>query len=278
MRKRLPFRESIIALSFSVLIIALIGCTGPPGLPGEPGLPGNPGNPGEPGPQGAPGAPGLPGLPGEPGNPGAPGEPGKQGPAGPAGSPGVSPEAALAVSEGVITLDQSFAVWGSGFRVGEPVTIFLVVDGGNQANIGGATANESGAFVASIGSIGGSSSPGVRTVLAQGADGSTASAPVMIVAVAAMQPSPSSSLVVDIVEPGGEVTIRGAGFKSGEFVSFTAVAAVGGDDKILSGSQANASGAVEVTVSVNVEAGIYTLKALGDHGSEATTVLAVIEK
>ncbi len=278
MRKRLPFRESILALSFSVAIVALIGCAGAAGLPGESGLPGNPGNPGEPGPQGSQGSAGLPGLPGEPGNPGAPGEPGKVGPQGPPGSPGTSPEAALAVSQGVITLDQSFAVWGSGFRVGEPVTVFLIVDGGNQANIGGATANESGAFVASIASIGGSSSPGVRTVLAQGSDGSIASAPIMVVEVAAMRPSPSSSLVVDIVEPGGEVTIRGAGFRAGEFVSFTAVAAVGGDDKILSGSQANDSGAVGVTVSVNIDAGIYTLKALGDQGSEATTVLAVIEK
>lgn len=292
MRKPIPSRGIVLALIFSVSLIALLACRGPAGAPGSAGLPGNPGAPGASGPAGPPGAPGLPGISGEPGNPGDPGEPGMPGEPGAAGTSGESPEAALMVSKPFLTLDESFMVAGSGFNIGEPVTLFLVVDNNNQRNIGGVTANESGAFQTNIASIGGSSSPGVRTLLAQGTDGSMASIPILVLSSPDLMPSPSTSIVVivngamltedatdDSTNIQFDVTIMGAGFVADEFVSFTALAAVEGDDKIIVGSQSNASGAVEAMVQKLVlKSGIYTLKAMGDQGSEATGVLAVMEK
>lgn len=292
MRKRFHPVGIILALLFSMSAIALVACEGPKGPPGDPGLPGlsgNPGNPGLAGPQGPPGLPGEPGLPGRPGNPGNPGLAGPPGPPGPPGAQGVagiSPEAAIAVSKATLTMDQPLDVWGSGFQPGELVVVRLLIDEKNQQIIGKgvgsqAAADASGAWSFSVSSIGGSAAvkaaaPGVRTLLAVGTGGTRASVPVTIVAKAVAATAPSTSLVVGVAVKGGTTTIWGAGFKPKEGVSFVAVGAAAGKDTIVGGQSANDSGALQVDVTISLDPGIYTLKAVGDQGSEATAPLVVV--
>ena len=278
MRERIRSKGFIAALLISVLVFALVACEGPAGPAGLPGLPGNPGNPGPEGSQGPQGDPGMPGLPGNAGEPGNPGPPGPQGLQGPAGADAVSPEAALAISKGVMALGEPFEVWGSGFRVGEPVLIRFIADNSNQPILGNATANAAGSFSASFAGIGGSTTRGIRAIAAIGADGSVASVPVMIVATSSPDPSPSSSLLVAEVATGDATTIWGAGFIAGESVSVTALSAgVGGTDIILVGGEANDSGALMLSVTISLDPGIYTAQALGNEGSQATAPLVVVE-
>ena len=147
------------------------------------------------------GPPGPLGTPGNPGNPGDPGDPGRQGfqAEGTPRSPVVhngSPEAAIMVSSGVMSVDEPLTIAGSGFLPGEPVTLVLVVDDIVSFVIGGRTAeqptaNAAGAFAVSFESISGEGrgargalerAPGIRTIRAEGEDGSRASAPVMSLA------------------------------------------------------------------------------------------------
>ena len=282
MRKRFPVKGVAIALLSSVLFIVLVACTGDPGASGLPGVPGNPGNPGAAGAQGDPGAPGLPGAPGNPGNPGPPGAPGPAGATGPAGADAVSPEARIVVSKSTIGADgDSFSVWGSGFRANEPVILLLRVDArkGGGIILAGAngpqvSANEAGAFSFSTSFDGlGASALGFRTMLADGVDGSRASAPVRIVESAAPE---SSSLAVAATVVGENIKIWGAGFASGEAVSIVAVAASAGQDRILVGSTANSSGAFAVESPNPLAIGVYSAQAIGNMGSEATAPLVIV--
>ena len=286
MRKHFPSRGLITALLFSMFLTVLLACEGPAGPGGLPGVPGNPGNPGFAGVQGPPGDPGLPGNPGNPGNPGPPGHQGPPGPPGPAGQDAVSPEARIVVSKSSLTLDEPVSVWGSGFLIGETVTLILVIDG--QSLVVGdedrfhAQANASGAFTLSLDSLGGSDilaadATGIRTLLAVGGVGSVASAPVMITTTA-MSTSPATSLLARPVQPGEDTTIWGGGFMPSEAVSIVAVAAAAGEDRIIIGTQANASGAFSVDAEINLVLGIYTLWATGDMGSEASSHLLVATK
>ena len=284
------------------------GPWGPPGLPGLPGLPGNPG------PQGNPGEPGLAGLPGNPGNPGALGPQGPSGPPGPTGPQGgeaLSPEAAILLSSGVMSVDQPLSIAGSGFLPGEPVTLVLVIDDIVSYVVGGRTAeqpvaNAAGAFSVSFDSIRGDGSgergalervPGIRTVRAIGEDGSRAAAPVMITSANAPVTSVASSLVVnrELVlndETNGlEVIVAatGAGFMPGEAVTVTIINFRPGDAaKILIGGVANDSGAFSLTTTlagspptegadaeIPIWPGVYTVLAEGAHGSGATGVLVI---
>ena len=289
MRRRFSMKGMIIALVSSILMIALIACQGPPGEAGLPGLPGNPGNPGEPGPQGAKGDPGEPGLPGNPGNPGNPGPPGPAGPPGQQGPPGVSPEASISVDKmQLATSDDPFTVMGSGFQANEPVTLTLVVDGDTSIVVGGArgaqvTANESGAFMRSFDEIGGAQSVqdqamGVKSLLAVGAGDSRASAAVMIASAPAPEMSVSTSLLAGAAELGSQIQVWGAGFMPGEAVTMIAVgAAEGANDRILVGATANPSGSFTVDSPNPLDAGIYTLRAVGNRGSMSTAPLVVVE-
>ena len=287
MRKHFPSRGLFTALLFSVFLTVLLACEGPSGSAGLPGAPGNPGNPGLAGAQGPPGDAGLPGNPGNPGNPGPPGLLGPPGPPGPAGQDAVSSEARVVVSKSSLTMDESVTVWGSGFLIGESVTLILVIDGQNQLVVGDADrfqteANISGAFSVSFDSLGGSDdivamAPGIRTLLAMGGFGSVASTPVMITT-AAMSTSPATSLAAGAVEPGDDTTIWGAGFMANEAVSIVAVAGADGEDRIIIGTQANASGAFSVDAEINLALGIYTLWASGDMGSQASAALLVALK
>lgn len=284
MRKRFPSRGTIIALLFSVFVIGLLACRGPAGAPGLPGLPGNPGNPGPAGPSGPPGEPGFPGLPGNPGNPGPPGVAGPPGPPGPQGPAGVSPEARIEISKTTLTMNEEVELWGSGFRPGEPVVILLQIDQTLQRAFGGergaqVTANAAGAFNISFDAIGGAEAtqaraPGQRSVVAQGADGSRASVPVVIVT-APRNPSPFAGLFANATESGGDTIVTGSGFRASEFVTVSALAVSAGQDRILVGGPVNEFGAFQMEATVNLEPGVYSLVAVGDQGSEAAAALVV---
>ena len=247
------FVVPVVLLLLLFLLTALGPCTGPQG---EPGLPGLPGNPGDPGPQGEFGIPGLHGAPGEPGKHGQPGPQGPEGPPGPPGEDGLRPEAAIMVSSGVMSVDEPLRIAGAGFLPGEPVTLLLVIDDIVRYIIGGRTAgqpvaNAAGAFSVSFESIRGEGrgergalrrALGIRTVRAEGEDGSRASAPVYITSINAPVTSVLSSLVVEAEtvlnwEATGLdvlITATGAGFIPGEAVMITIIDAKPGADKIWS--------------------------------------------
>lgn len=280
MKSRFPIRVLVTTLLSSILVFALIACQGPPGEPGLPGLPGNPGNPGEAGPQGEPGAPGLPGLPGNPGNPGAPGPPGPAGPPGANGIDGVSPQAMVSLSKSsVAAAGDPVVVTGSGFIPGEPVELSLVVDPDSSVmpDGGSVQANASGAFRASLAELGAGDASGVLTFLAEGADGSLASTPVRIVSSPVSVTAVDSSLSADVTPAGQAAMVAGAGFMADEAVTLSVVGVAGGSDRILVGTNANASGAFMVDAPNPLEVGVYTLRAVGSKGSTATTPLVVCQ-
>ena len=301
------FVVPVVLLLLLFLLTALGPCTGPQG---EPGLPGLPGNPGDPGPQGEFGIPGLHGAPGEPGKHGQPGPQGPEGPPGPPGEDGLRPEAAIMVSSGVMSVDEPLRIAGAGFLPGEPVTLLLVIDDIVRYIIGGRTAgqpvaNAAGAFSVSFESIRGDGggergalerAPGIRTIRAEGEDGSRASAPVYITSINAPVTSVLSSLVVEAEtvlnwEATGLdvlITATGAGFIPGEAVMITLIDAKPGADKILVDGTANGSGAFSLSATLHgavpaegadpempIEPGVYTLLAEGGGGSESTDALVV---
>ena len=284
MSTRVSSKGIVVALLLSVSIFALIACTGPQGEPGEPGLAGNSGNPGNPGPQGPQGDPGLSGLPGAPSEAGKPGLQGPQGPQGEPGADAVSPEAALMISTGRLTVDEGFSVSGSGFQADEAVllTVGDKIIGGGAGAQGQATAE--GAFEIAFESMGVSVDAGPITVRAQGGAGSAATIPVTVIDTAPDTTSVSSSLASTPVSPGQDTTLYGAGFLPGEFVS---VVLVGADkDSVVGGGVANDSGAFSFTGRAPISAdgvpvfgvGVYTLFAQGDMGSEATAPLLIAAK
>ena len=282
---RLPSKGIIAALLFPALVIVLLACTGPagpPGLPGLPGSPGAPGNPGEPGLQGGQGPQGVSGLPGLPGNPGKPGSPGAPGVTGPAGADAVSTQADIVLSRSVLAASESFAVWGSGFRAFEPITLYVRVESSPRLILGGgsglqATANKAGAFSASFSGMGPMEATGIGAIFADGSDGSTASVAVMVVTTPVKVASPSSSLVAGVAETGGETTIWASGFKPGESAIIVAVGAASGLDRIIIGATANDFGAFTADALIPLDPGVYTLKAVGSQGSEASAPLVVVE-
>ena len=89
----------------------------------------------------------------------------------------------------------------------------------------------------------------------------------------------SSSLAVGVVEPAGDATFLGAGFVADESVIIVAVGAgLTGGDIILVGDNANSVGAFSLTATINLDEGIYSLRATGGSGSVATAPLLVAEK
>ena len=87
-----------------------------------------------------------------------------------------------------------------------------------------------------------------------------------------------AALVVNPVEPDGDTIIWGAGFQPNESVSISAIAASGGQDMIIVGDRANASGAFQIDATINLETGVYTLMAVGDQDTVAVTPLLVASK
>jgi len=282
MGKLFSLQALLTALVFSVMLFVLSACAAP--AAGQPGLPGNPGSPGISGAQGPQGEPGLPGL---PGNPGPAGAPGLQGPAGPDGSDAVAPEGNIAVSKSRVTMSEAFSVSGSGFQPNEPVVIQLRIDSTLSPIIGGGrgsqvTANGAGAFEVSFDFVSEkaaiiSRAGGPSTVFAQGGSGSKASAPVTIVSSSSPVGAVSASLAATPAADGISI-VYGAGFAPGGMVSIIAVGAADGVDKILAGGEVNASGAFQIDVKVDLDAGLYTLIAKGSSNSEATAPLLIADK
>lgn len=290
MRLRYPDNFLRTILISSVFSIAVLACTGPTGDPGMPGIQGKPGGPGAAGPQGIPGQQGMPGIPGMPGNPGPPGIPGIEGPPGSAGAPADSPSAGIVVNKPIIGLtDDPFTVRGSGFDPGEPITLLLHLDPEKQIILGGALgaqiqANDSGAFSINFDEIGGDVSNlssvaiGIRTLLAIGLGGARATAPVEIAQLGIPETSVSTSLAAAATIVGDNISIWGAGFVEYESVTLVAVAASSGEDNVLVGTRANDSGAFMIESANSLTVGVYTIKAIGDMGSEATAPLAIVEE
>tara|TARA_B100000029_G_scaffold206932_1_gene204678 strand:- start:135 stop:983 length:849 start_codon:yes stop_codon:yes gene_type:complete len=282
MGKLFSLRALSTALVFSAMLFVISACAG---AAGNPGLPGNPGSPGLPGAQGPQGEPGLPGL---PGNPGPAGAPGLQGPAGVAGADAVAPEGSITVSKSKITMSEGFSVSGSGFNANEPVVLQLRIDSTLSPIIGGGrgsqvTANGAGAFEVSFDFVSEkaaivSRAGGPSTVFAQGASGSRASAPITVVSASSPAGTVSASLAATPAETGGTSIVYGAGFAAGEMISIIGVGAADGVDKILAGGEANASGAFQIDVKADLDAGLYTLTAKGSSNSEATAPLLVADK
>ena len=282
MGKLFSLRALSTALVFSAMLFVISACAG---AAGNPGLPGNPGSPGLPGAQGPQGEPGLPGL---PGNPGPAGAPGLQGPAGVAGADAVAPESSITVSKSKITMSEGFSVSGSGFNANEPVVLQLRIDSSLSPIIGGGrgsqvTANGAGAFEVSFDFVSEkaaivSRAGGPSTVFAQGASGSRASAPITVVSASSPAGTVSASLAATPAETGGTSIVYGAGFAAGEMISIIGVGAADGVDKILAGGEANASGAFQIDVKADLDAGLYTLTAKGSSNSEATAPLLVADK
>lgn len=190
----------------------------------------------------------------------------------------VSPQARIMVDKPTLTVEESFMVAGSGFQPTESVVLLLVVSDSLQPIIGSGSASAGGAFAVDIVSMDTNASPGVYTLLARGGDGSMASSPVTILASAASVTAPSSSLAATSVETGEETTIWGAGFIAGEAVSVYALGTLDGGDWLLVGGEANVSGAFQLDVRIRLSDGVYSLKAVGDMGSEASAPLLVASK
>ena len=114
--------------------------------------------------------------------------------------------------------------------------------------------------------------------MASGLDGSRASAPVQIVEEAVPETSVSTSLFAAATVVGDTIKIWGAGFASEEAVTMVVVAVSAGSDRILVGGNANASGAFVVDSANPLDVGIYTVRAIGDMGSEATAPLVIVEE
>ena len=177
-------------------------------------------------------------------------------------------------------------ITGSGFKAGEPIALTLLITENTDIIVGGGagsqvSANNAGAFLITFDPIGGKGATrdaalGTKTVAAAGRDGSLATTPIVIVKASSPTASPSTSLVAGMVDSGGTTTIWGAGFKANESVSIVAVA-VAGRDTLVVGGTANSFGALMVDAKISLDANIYTLKAIGSMGSEATAPLVVVE-
>ena len=171
----------------------------------------------------------------------------------------------------------SFAVMGSGFIPGEPVQLSVVVDPSNSVmpEGGEVQANASGAFSVALAEIGETDAAGYLTLLAEGADGSLASAPVRIVSSPVNVTAVDTSLSANIAVVGASAFVTGAGFVPGEAVTLSVVGVAGGSDRILVGANANDSGAFMADAPNPLDVGVYTLRAVGSRGSSATVPLLV---
>ena len=181
----------LVSLLVAVLAISCSGPTGPAGSPGAPGLAGPVGATGAQGIQGVQGVSGPAGMAGGAGPAGPAGDKGPQGPAGPAGLKGgvgaagaagaagatgpagaaaPQPAANITVHMTTVGTATAYSVWGSGFAVGEKVSVMLA-----NVSLGSATANASGAFELAVDNTKLPTTLGIYTASATGDMGSMAS-------------------------------------------------------------------------------------------------------
>jgi hypothetical protein len=193
---------------------------------------------------------------------------------GAAGLDAASSGTSLATSKSAVPAGESFDINGSGFVEGESVSITLTapnLGGGILAS--GVIVNQGGAFNVSANVD--ASAEGVSTIRALGSEGSSATSAINVTSGEVSPASPASSLVAAAVATGGDTKIWGSGFKTGEAVVIVAVAAADSGDQVIIGGDANDSGAFEMSASVNLDPGIYTLWASGSGGSQASAPLVV---
>ncbi len=151
------------------------GIQGSPGVAGSKGATGAQGAQGLPGSRGAKGSTGAQGSAGITGSAGADGAAGPPGPPGPAGDAGVSAAANLQVAS--VATGGSTTAWGSGFLAGEAIVFVVQGAGGADVILGGTTANATGAFMRDLDiSLG----AGIYSLWARGNQGSTKSAPLLV--------------------------------------------------------------------------------------------------
>ena len=273
MKRFLTTKWSSLAVIFSLLTVmsVLAACQGQGGDPGPPGLPGNPGLPGLQGPQGPQGPIGPQGL------------------QGPAGADAPQPEAKITLGQSSVVAGGSLHVNGAGFEPFEGALIQVIKDAESKSIIGAAEANGSGAFHLTASDVAGGFAVGIYTVEAIGEFNSKASAPLHILAEAVPPTSaPDVTIVVEKgvagIEIGGRPTVYGAGFLSGEGVLISIVGATETGDFHLAGATANDSGAFSAAtgsraaIPSSVEPGVYTVRAVGDKGSSATSIIVIIEE
>jgi len=273
MKRFLSTKWSSLVVIFSLLaaMSLLAACQGGAGNPGPPGLPGNPGLPGLQGPQGPQGPIGP------------------QGSQGPAGADAPQPEAKITLANDRIAAGESLNVSGAGFEPFEGALIQVIKGADSKSIIDAAEANGSGAFQLTASGVAGGFAVGIYTVEAIGEFGSKASAPLHVVAESAPPTSaPDVSILVGNgtvgIEIGGRPTVYGAGFLPGEGVLVSIVGATESGDFHLAGATINDSGAFSAAVGsrakipASVEPGVYTVRAVGDKGSSATTIIVIIEK
>ncbi len=284
MRKYLPKSSIFMLVLTSMLAIAILSaCQGPvgpagaSGLPGNSGLPGVQGQQGVQGPQGDPGLPGFPGSPGSPGKPGLPGLPGNPGNPGNNGLDGASPEARIEPSTRHLAMDTGVTLDGSGFERYEYIVVTLDL-GATTPVLATLKADDGGAFSVDIATLPSSGARTAVTLRADGSKGSAASVPVRIAKFSTPSASASASLTGGIVANGGSLTVKAAGFRSGEGVIFTIHTSDTESTILHGGANASAAGTVEKDLIVRTGAGLFTLKATGTSGTEATAAVTVVTK
>lgn len=342
----------VVSIISVVILAGCAGNPGKPGIAGNPGSPGNPGNAGPQGPPGPPGSAGQPGFPGHPGNSGAPGLPGEAGLPGPSGGQGPpGSSSGLMVNPPQFYLDQGITLAGGGFKPFEPVLVYLEVgptldcigalQGGTGTRGGEAErgwtactsgvpslsaapvdSNGGGAWTLTVADLSSLASirkwtelilhNGVVSVIAEGADGSRAAAPVMVLGATAPAaaagtgqagvltradiavteeeegapvPSVLSSLMSDpgTILEGGTFMVIGSGFHPNEVVLFYGNHSATADGlpirQKLGQGKASAGGAfaAELALTDKFPPGYYTVEAAGLLASAASTAIQVVE-
>ena len=197
----------------------------------------------------------------------------------------------------VMYLDEGLMVAGAGFQPFEPVIAFIELGGGVQPNLGFTDSNAGGAWTLQIADTGGLTgvgrnrdallAAGVVTVMAEGADGSVASSPIMVAASRPPTPAPprepriGASVTGGSLVQGSSIDVSGGGFAPRELVSFLIVVRVSSDGTVaiknaFGVATAGDTGVVNITLTIGLDPGQYTLEAAGDQGSVAASVITVL--
>ena len=311
------------------------GLSGNPGAPGAAGLPGPQGAQGVPGPSGQSGFPGNPGNPGAPGLPGLQGVEGPQGLPGRDGAnsgtglminppqfyldQGVTVAGAgfqpfepvlvyLSVGPSLDCIENALA-GGVGTGAGSGTERGWAACNPGLPNLVGSPINSNGGgawtlSIDNLSDLGGITKwkslllhNGVVTVMAEGADGSVAATPAMVLGDATPPPpappveeedtgppptSVGSSLTGGSVVENGTLTVWGSGFQPNEIVTFLGIS--GATDLNLpirnkiGSARATASGAFSGTITLtgSFPPGFYTVEAIGLLNSYTTAAIEVV--
>jgi hypothetical protein len=123
---------------------------------------------------------------------------------------------------------------------------------------------------------------GIVTILATGTRFDTrASAPLEIInndGAATFFIDNGADLVASPIQNGENSDIYGSGFVPEEEISVLIVGVNNGADKIIAGTEANYSGAFIVSPAIELEIGLYTIRAIGRLGSVATAPLLIVQE